>query len=146
MEESCYMLMNHQNLLAKYGDSKRKKKKVQICQNPSKILAFSKLFSSKCGDILEIFLQNSLDHVAWDCFFFFPPKIGIFRHKNDHRSQPVTFLKKIPMLCHWLAFQEGHVFGSCVKIFKNAIKLKLESRFDDFFFIFCGENWRFFFH
>jgi hypothetical protein len=33
-------------------------------------------------------------------------------------------------------------FWSCVKIFKNAMKLKLESRCDDFFPIFWGEIWR----
>jgi hypothetical protein len=53
-------------------EKKKKKKKLEICQNPSKILAVSKLFSSKCGDFFENFLKNSLDHVAWDFFFFFP--------------------------------------------------------------------------
>jgi len=61
----------------------KKKKKLEICQNPSKILAVSKLFPSKCGDFFENFLKNSLDHVAWDFVFsLFSPKITNFGHKK----------------------------------------------------------------
>lgn len=32
------------------------------------------------------------------------------------------------MLCHWLVFQEGHVFGSCVNILKASLKKWYETK------------------